>query len=74
MYSAKIINPGNEEWCSFQWLICVTNPLTSLKNSCSTMTSLLVTCKQYSLIADEGLTTMYTEYEGRKSVNLWIKV
>ena len=30
--------------------------------------------KQYSLIADEGLTTMYTEYEGRKSVNLWIKV
>ena len=30
--------------------------------------------KQYSLTADDELTTMYTEYDGRKSVNLWIKV
>ena len=30
--------------------------------------------KQYSSTADDELTTMYTEYDGRKSVNLWIKV
>ena len=29
--------------------------------------------KQYSLTTDDELKTMYTEYFGRKSVNLWLK-